>query len=146
MSLDITALSILQQPEKLQWEIVANVLEDTVKDLEELGANPPLLGCKNEKTKDKHLEQHNIPFPCLLTGGLVTYKSPVSSPTSSNSRRSLDALNRTPGESSSEQGSTDNESGTNSDLNSPLVKRTLPVLLLYSIKESDEKAGKLFLI
>ncbi|KYO23914.1 baculoviral IAP repeat-containing protein 6 isoform C [Alligator mississippiensis] len=42
VSLDITALSILQQPEKLQWEIVANVLEDTVKDLEELGANPCL--------------------------------------------------------------------------------------------------------
>ncbi|XP_056423373.1 baculoviral IAP repeat-containing protein 6 isoform X3 [Hyla sarda] len=144
MSLDVTALGILQQPEKLQWEIVANVLEDTVKDLEELGANPTLVGCKNEKTKEKHLEQHNIPFPCLLTGGLLTYKSPVSSPTSSNSRRSLDALNRTPGESSSEQGSTDNESGTNSDLNSPLVKRTLPILLLYSIKESDEKAGKLF--
>ncbi|XP_018120699.1 baculoviral IAP repeat-containing protein 6 isoform X6 [Xenopus laevis] len=144
MSLDITALSILQQPEKLQWEIVANVLEDTVKDLEELGANPSLASSKSEKTKEKHLEQHNIPFPCLLTGGLLTYRSPSSSPTSSNSRRSLDALSRTPGESSSDQGSTDNESGTNSELNSPLVKRTLPVLLLYSIKESDEKAGKLF--
>ncbi|XP_075352231.1 dual E2 ubiquitin-conjugating enzyme/E3 ubiquitin-protein ligase BIRC6 isoform X8 [Mycteria americana] len=45
VSLDITALSILQQPEKLQWEIVANVLEDTVKDLEELGANPCLANC-----------------------------------------------------------------------------------------------------
>lgn len=144
MSLDITALGIFQQPEKLQWEIVANVLEDTVKDLEELGANPSLASCKSEKTKEKHLEQHNIPFPCLLTGGLLTYKSPASSPTSSNSRRSLDALNRTPVESTSEQGSTDNESGTNSDINSPMVKRTLPVLLLYSIKETDEKAGKLF--
>ncbi|XP_041418652.1 baculoviral IAP repeat-containing protein 6 isoform X6 [Xenopus laevis] len=144
MSLDITAMSILQQPEKLQWEIVANVLEDTVKDLEELGANPSLASCKSEKTKEKHLEQHNIPFPCLLTGGLLTYRSPSSSPTSCNYRRSLDALSRTPGESSSDQGSTDNESGTNSELNSPLVKRTLPVLLLYSIKESDEKAGKLF--
>ncbi|KAE8601567.1 hypothetical protein XENTR_v10013719 [Xenopus tropicalis] len=143
MSLDITALSVLQQPEKLQWEIVANVLEDTVKDLEELGANPSLASCKSEKTKEKHLEQHNIPFPCLVTGGLLTYRSPASSPTSSNSRRSLDALSRTPGESASDQGSTD-ESGTNSELNSPLVKRTLPVLLLYSIKESDEKAGKLF--
>ncbi|KAG8444148.1 hypothetical protein GDO86_009363 [Hymenochirus boettgeri] len=144
MSLDVTALSILQQPEKLQWEIVANVLEDTVKDLEELGANPSLANCKSEKTKEKHFEQHNIPFPCLLTGGLLTYKSPASSPTSSNSRRSLDTLSRTPGESSSELGSTDNESGANSELNSPLVKRTLPVLLLYSIKESDDKAGKLF--
>ncbi|XP_053567827.1 baculoviral IAP repeat-containing protein 6 isoform X7 [Bombina bombina] len=144
MSLDITALSILQQPEKLQWEIVANVLEDTVKDLEELGANPSLASCKSEKTKEKHFEQHNIPFPCLLAGGLLTYKSPASSPTSTNSRRSLDTLNRTLGESSSELGSTDNESGTNSELNSPLVKRTLPLLLLYSIKESDEKSGKIF--
>lgn len=66
ISLDITALSILQQPEKLQWEIVANVLEDTVKDLEELGANPCLTNSKSEKTKEKHQEQHNIPFPCLL--------------------------------------------------------------------------------
>uniref|UniRef100_A0A8B9GGI7 Baculoviral IAP repeat containing 6 n=1 Tax=Amazona collaria TaxID=241587 RepID=A0A8B9GGI7_9PSIT len=144
VSLDITALSILQQPEKLQWEIVANVLEDTVKDLEELGANPCLANCKSEKMKEKHLEQHSIPFPCLLAGGLLTYKSPATSPVSSNSQRSLDGLSRTRGESVSEQGSTDNESCTNSDLNSPLVRRTLPVLLLYSIKESDEKAGKLF--
>ncbi|XP_029449757.1 baculoviral IAP repeat-containing protein 6 isoform X2 [Rhinatrema bivittatum] len=144
VSLDITALSILQQPEKLQWEIVANVLEDTVKDLEELGANPSLASCKSEKTKEKHLEQHNIPFPCLLAGGLLTYRSPAASPISSNSRRSLDTLSRTRAESLSEQGSTDNESCTNSELNSPLVRRTLPMLLLYSIKESDEKAGKLF--
>ncbi|XP_064914072.1 baculoviral IAP repeat-containing protein 6 isoform X11 [Columba livia] len=144
VSLDITALSILQQPEKLQWEIVANVLEDTVKDLEELGANPCLANCKSEKMKEKHLEQHNIPFPCLLAGGLLTYKSPATSPVSTNSQRSLDGLSRTRGESVSEQGSTDNESCTNSELNSPLVRRTLPVLLLYSIKESDEKAGKLF--
>uniref|UniRef100_F7FUX9 Dual E2 ubiquitin-conjugating enzyme/E3 ubiquitin-protein ligase BIRC6 n=1 Tax=Ornithorhynchus anatinus TaxID=9258 RepID=F7FUX9_ORNAN len=144
VSLDITSLSILQQPEKLQWEIVANVLEDTVKDLEELGANPCLANCKSEKTKEKHLEQPNIPFPCLLAGGLLTYKSPATSPISSNSQRSLDGLSRTRGESVSEQGSTDNESCTNSELNSPLVRRTLPILLLYSIKESDEKAGKIF--
>ncbi|KAK1333168.1 hypothetical protein QTO34_006705 [Cnephaeus nilssonii] len=144
VSLDITALSILQQPEKLQWEIVANVLEDTVKDLEELGANPCLTNSKSEKTKEKHQEQHNIPFPCLLAGGLLTYKSPATSPISSNSHRSLDGLSRTQGESISEQGSTDNESCTNSELNSPLVRRTLPILLLYSIKESDEKAGKIF--
>uniref|UniRef100_A0A4X1TBG9 Dual E2 ubiquitin-conjugating enzyme/E3 ubiquitin-protein ligase BIRC6 n=1 Tax=Sus scrofa TaxID=9823 RepID=A0A4X1TBG9_PIG len=71
VSLDITALSILQQPEKLQWEIVANVLEDTVKDLEELGANPCLTNTKSEKTKEKHQEQHNIPFPCLLAGDIL---------------------------------------------------------------------------
>ncbi|XP_042305457.1 LOW QUALITY PROTEIN: baculoviral IAP repeat-containing protein 6 [Sceloporus undulatus] len=144
VSLDITALSILQQPEKLQWEIVANVLEDTVKDLEELGANPCLSNCKSEKMKEKHLEHHNIPFPCLLAGGLLTYKSPATSPVSSNSQRSLDDLSRTQGGSVSDQGSTDNESCTNSELNSPLVRRTSPILLLYSIKESDEKAGKIF--
>ncbi|XP_054979504.1 baculoviral IAP repeat-containing protein 6 isoform X9 [Sorex araneus] len=143
VSLDVTALSVLQQPEKLQWEIVANVLEDTVKDLEELGANPGLAG-KSEKLKDKHPEQHNIPFPCLLAGALLTYKSPAGSPASSHSHRSLDALGRTQGESASEPGSTDNESCTNSELGSPLARRTLPVLLLYSIKESDEKAGKIF--
>ncbi|XP_054832768.1 baculoviral IAP repeat-containing protein 6 isoform X2 [Eublepharis macularius] len=148
VSLDVTALSILQQPEKLQWEIVANVLEDTVKDLEELGANHCLANCKSEKMKEKHLEHHNIPFPCLLAGGLLTYKSPATSPVSSHSQRSLDDLNRTQGGNVSDQGSTDNESCTNSELNSelnsPLVKRTLPILLLYSIKESDEKAGKIF--
>ncbi|XP_053159717.1 baculoviral IAP repeat-containing protein 6 isoform X2 [Hemicordylus capensis] len=144
VSLDITALSILQQPEKLQWEIVANVLEDTVKDLEELGANPCLSNCKSEKMKEKHLEHHSIPFPCLLAGGLLTYKSPATSPVSSHSQRSLDDLSRTQGGSVSDQGSTDNESCTNSELNSPLVRRTLPILLLYSIKESDEKAGKIF--
>ncbi|XP_048340127.1 baculoviral IAP repeat-containing protein 6 isoform X2 [Sphaerodactylus townsendi] len=144
VSLDVTALSILQQPEKLQWEIVANVLEDTVKDLEELGANSCLANCKSEKMKEKHLEHHNIPFPCLLAGGLLTYKSPATSPVSSHSQRSLDDLSRTHGGSVSDQGSTDNDSCANSELNSPLVRRTLPILLLYSIKESDEKAGKIF--
>lgn len=144
VSLDITALSVLQQPEKLQWEIVANVLEDTVKDLEELGANPGLTNSKSEKPKEKHPEQHNIPFPCLLAGGLLTYRSPVASPGSSHSQRSLDGLGRTLGESISEPGSTDTESGPHSELSSPRVRRTLPVLLLYSIKESDEKAGKIF--
>uniref|UniRef100_A0A670XUJ7 Dual E2 ubiquitin-conjugating enzyme/E3 ubiquitin-protein ligase BIRC6 n=1 Tax=Pseudonaja textilis TaxID=8673 RepID=A0A670XUJ7_PSETE len=144
VSLDVTALSILQQPEKLQWEIVANVLEDTVKDLEELGANPCLTNCKSEKMKEKHVEHHNIPFPCLLAGGLLTYKSPATSPVSSNSQRSLDDLSRTQAGSISDLGSTDNESCTNSELNSPLVRRTSPILLLYSIKESDEKAGKIF--
>ncbi|XP_067844789.1 baculoviral IAP repeat-containing protein 6 [Heptranchias perlo] len=144
VSIDVTALSILQQPEKLQWEIVANVLEDTVKDLEELGGNTSTVNNKSEKTKEKHAEQHNIPFPCLLAGVLLSYKSAAASPISSHSRRSLDSLSRTQGESVSEQVTMDNESCSNSELSSPLVRRTLPLLLLYSIKESDEKAGKVF--
>ncbi|XP_058880863.1 baculoviral IAP repeat-containing protein 6-like isoform X4 [Acipenser ruthenus] len=144
MNLGITALSILQQPEKLQWEVVANVLEDTVKDLEELGANPSLANAKREKVKEKHMEHHNIPFPCLLAGGLLSYRSAAASPLSSNSRRSLDGLLRTPGESALEQGLMDIESCSNSELSSPLVRRTMPVLLLYSIKESDEKTDKVF--
>ncbi|XP_041107829.1 baculoviral IAP repeat-containing protein 6-like isoform X5 [Polyodon spathula] len=144
MNLGITALSILQQPEKLQWEVVANVLEDTVKDLEELGANPSLANAKREKVKEKHMEHHNIPFPCLLAGGLLSYRSAAASPLSSNSRRSLDGLLRTQGESALEQGLMDIESCSNSELSSPLVRRTMPVLLLYSIKESDEKTDKVF--
>uniref|UniRef100_A0A4W3K7A1 Dual E2 ubiquitin-conjugating enzyme/E3 ubiquitin-protein ligase BIRC6 n=1 Tax=Callorhinchus milii TaxID=7868 RepID=A0A4W3K7A1_CALMI len=143
INVDVTGLSILQQPEKLQWEIVANVLEDTVKDLEELGGNPSTV-TKSEKNKEKHPEQHNIPFPCLLAGILLSYKSAAASPVSSHSRRSLDSLSRTQGESVSEQVTVDIESCSNSELSSPLVRRTLPLLLLYSIKESDEKAGKVF--
>ncbi|XP_043914359.1 baculoviral IAP repeat-containing protein 6 isoform X2 [Protopterus annectens] len=144
ISFEITTLSILQQPEDLQWEIVASVLEDTVKDLEELGANPSLAGCKSDKSKEKHLEHHNIPFPCLVAGVSLTYKSAATSPISSNSRRSLDGLSRTQVENASEQDSVDNESFSNSELNSPVVRRTLPVLLLFSIKESDEKVSKVF--
>ncbi|KAG2467020.1 BIRC6 protein, partial [Polypterus senegalus] len=144
VNLGITALSILQQPEKLQWEVVANVLEDTVKDLEELGANPSLATTKSEKVKEKHVEHHNIPFPCLLAAGLLSYRSPAASPLSSNSRRSLDGLSRTQGENFLEQGPMDIETCSNSELSSPFVRRTMPVLLLYSIKESDEKTGKVF--
>ncbi|XP_041105893.1 baculoviral IAP repeat-containing protein 6-like isoform X2 [Polyodon spathula] len=144
VNLGITALSILQQPEKLQWEVVANVLEDTVKDLEELGANLSLASAKSEKVKEKHMEHHNIPFPCLLAGGLLSYRSAVASPLGSNSRRSLDGLLRTPGENALEQCSMDIESCSNSELSLPLVRRTMPVLLLYSIKDSDEKTGKVF--
>ncbi|XP_078260781.1 dual E2 ubiquitin-conjugating enzyme/E3 ubiquitin-protein ligase BIRC6 isoform X6 [Rhinoraja longicauda] len=144
ISVDVTALSILQQPEKLQWEIVANVLEDTVKDLEELGANTSTVNNKSDKAKEKHAEQHNIPFPCLLAGVLLSYKSAASSPISTRSRRSLDSISRIRDESVSDQVSLDNESGSNSELSSPIVKRTLPLLLLYSIKESDEKTSKVF--
>ncbi|XP_069036040.1 baculoviral IAP repeat-containing protein 6 isoform X3 [Lepisosteus oculatus] len=143
VNLGITALSILQQPEKLQWEVVANVLEDTVKDLEELGANPSLANAKTDKVKEKHVEHHNIPFPCLLAGGLLSYRSAANSPLSGNSRRPLDGLLRTQGEGT-EPGSIEIESCSNSELSSPLVRRTMPVLLLYSIKESDEKTGKVF--
>ncbi|XP_066552631.1 baculoviral IAP repeat-containing protein 6 isoform X3 [Amia ocellicauda] len=143
VNLGITALSILQQPEKLQWEVVANVLEDTVKDLEELGANPSLASTKTEKAKEKHAEHHNIPFPCLLAGGLLSYRSAAASPLSSNSRRSLDGLSRTQVEGT-EPGAIEIETCGHSELGSPLVRRTMPVLLLYSIKESDEKTGKVF--
>ncbi|GCB61656.1 dual E2 ubiquitin-conjugating enzyme/E3 ubiquitin-protein ligase BIRC6 isoform X1 [Scyliorhinus torazame] len=144
VSIDVTTLSILQQPEKRQWEIVANVLENTVKDLEELGGNTSTVNNKSEKAKEKHAEQHNIPFPCLLAGVLLSYKSAAASPISSQSRRSLDSLSRTQSESMSEQVTLDNESCSFSELSSPLVRRTLPLLLLYSIKESDEKASKVF--
>ncbi|XP_048392897.1 baculoviral IAP repeat-containing protein 6 isoform X1 [Stegostoma tigrinum] len=144
VSIDVTTLSILQQPEKRQWEIVANVIEDTVKDLEELGGNTSTVNNKSEKSKEKHAEQQNIPYPCLLAGVLLSYKSAAASPISSQSRRSLDSLSRTQGENVSEQVTVDNESCSNSELSSPSVRRTLPLLLLYSIKESDEKANKVF--
>ncbi|XP_060789211.1 baculoviral IAP repeat-containing protein 6 isoform X2 [Neoarius graeffei] len=157
VSVGVTALSVLQQPEKLQWEVVASVLEDTVKDLEELGANPPhALGPSkvDKPIKDKPVEQHNIPFPCLLAGGLLSYRSAASSPilAPSQSHRPLENPLRTPTPApeglSPDQGPMEIETCTfPSELGSPgtLVRRTLPVLLLYSIKEADEKSpGKVF--
>uniref|UniRef100_A0AAQ5Y9L2 Dual E2 ubiquitin-conjugating enzyme/E3 ubiquitin-protein ligase BIRC6 n=1 Tax=Amphiprion ocellaris TaxID=80972 RepID=A0AAQ5Y9L2_AMPOC len=127
VSLGVTALSVLQQPEKLQWEVVASVLEDTVKDLEELGANPSLNQTKahsQAKTKDKVPDHHNIPFPCLLAGGLLSYRSA----------------------STQEQGFS-NLAGSQpaSPSSLPAVRRTIPVLLLYSIREVDDKSsGQVF--
>uniref|UniRef100_A0A3P8PMR4 Dual E2 ubiquitin-conjugating enzyme/E3 ubiquitin-protein ligase BIRC6 n=1 Tax=Astatotilapia calliptera TaxID=8154 RepID=A0A3P8PMR4_ASTCA len=127
VSLGVTALSVLQQPEKLQWEVVASVLEDTVKDLEELGANPSLNQTKihnQAKTKDKAPDHHNIPFPCLLAGGLLSYRSA----------------------STQEQGFS-NLAGSQpaSPSSLPAVRRTIPVLLLYSIREVDDKSsGQVF--
>ncbi|KAI5102813.1 baculoviral IAP repeat-containing protein 6 isoform X13 [Silurus meridionalis] len=155
VSVGVTALSVLQQPEKLQWEVVASVLEDTVKDLEELGANPPHALSKGDKpVKDKPNEQHNIPFPCLLAGGLLSYRSAASSPIMAPSQphRPLENSLRTstpvPEGLSPDQGPMEIETCTfPTDLGSPgtLVRRTLPVLLLYSIKEADEKSpGKVF--
>ncbi|KAG5831644.1 hypothetical protein ANANG_G00305910 [Anguilla anguilla] len=79
VNLGVTALSVLQQPEKLQWEVVASVLEDTVKDLEELGANPSLAQAKADKAKDKPAEHHNIPSPACWRG-LLSYRSAAGSP------------------------------------------------------------------
>lgn len=157
VSVGVTALSVLQQPEKLQWEVVASVLEDTVKDLEELGANPPhsLGPPKPDKAKDKPAEHHNIPFPCLLAGGLLSYRSAASTPLApSHSRRPLDSPLRTsaPEGFVADQGPLEIETcNPPSELGSPgpppsaPVRRTMPVLLLYSIKEADEKSsGKVF--
>ncbi|XP_016428418.1 baculoviral IAP repeat-containing protein 6-like [Sinocyclocheilus rhinocerous] len=157
VSLGVTALSVLQQPEKLQWEVVASVLEDTVKDLEELGANPPhsLGPPKADKAKERPAEHHNIPFPCLLAGGLLSYRSAASSPLGPPpSRRSMDSPVRTaaPEGLAPDQGPMEIGScNLPTDLGSPNlppvtpVHRTMPVLLLYSIKEADEKSsGKVF--
>ncbi|KAJ8014186.1 hypothetical protein DPEC_G00037640 [Dallia pectoralis] len=155
VSLGVTALSVLQQPEKLQWEVVASVLEGTVKDLEELGANPSLAQAKADKAKDNPPEHHNIPFPCLLAGGLLSYRSAASSPLSApppSSRCAMDGPLRTQGPEPphgvSDQGPMEIETCNlpPTELGSPnpalpAVRRTMPVLLLYSIKEADDKSS-----
>ncbi|XP_029926712.1 baculoviral IAP repeat-containing protein 6 isoform X5 [Myripristis murdjan] len=179
VSLGVTALSVLQQPEKLQWEVVASVLEDTVKDLEELGANPSLAQAKahgQDKAKDKVPDHHNIPFPCLLAGGLLSYRSAASSPlagppptSAALGRRTMDSPCRTQGPEPFHTGPLQDQGPMEietcnpttaaqelgfSNLVGPLppspssmlaVRRTIPVLLLYSIKEVDDKSsGKVF--
>ncbi|XP_028983369.1 baculoviral IAP repeat-containing protein 6 isoform X2 [Betta splendens] len=179
ISLGLTALSVLQQPEKLQWEVVASVLEDTVKDLEELGANPSLNQAKahsQAKAKDKVLDHHNIPFPCLLAGGLLSYRSasstPVAGPLSTSPAATCRATDgplrthcpelfhpgsvqdyglmemetcnaTTAGQDQTFSGLTHSQPPSLSSLQG--VRRTLPVLLLYSIKEVDDKSsGQVF--
>lgn len=163
VNLAVTALSVLQQPEKLQWEVVASVLEDTVKDLEELGANPSSLSQPPKpqhvpsKAKDKLPEHHNIPFPCLLAGGLLSYRSnnhtPSSGPQPSASSRRTEPLpdQGNPMEIENPQTASTQEQGfSNSQPSSPslslgTVRRSVPVLLLYSIREVDEKTtGQVF--
>ncbi|KAM9726353.1 LOW QUALITY PROTEIN: dual E2 ubiquitin-conjugating enzyme/E3 ubiquitin-protein ligase BIRC6 [Menidia menidia] len=175
VSLGVTALSVLQQPEKLQWEVVASVLEDTVKDLEELGANPSLTQAKahshshsQAKAKDKAPDHHhhNIPFPCLLAGGLLSYRSPSGTPVVAGPstappapRRTPDGPLRTHGAEPlfgplQEQGAIEIESCTAQTAPTepgfpnplpgapppPAARRTTPVLLLYSVREADDKS------
>lgn len=177
LNLGVTALSLLQQPEKLQWEVVASVLEDTVKDLEELGANPSLNQAKANsqvKAKDKVADHHTIPFPCLLAGGMLSYCSVSSTPTAGPSTtatacRTTDGPPRTQGPEpyypgpQQDQGPMEIESCSQnvaqeqqgfptlagSQLQSPSAllgsRRTIPVLLLYSVKEVDDKSsGQVF--
>ncbi|XP_077439054.1 dual E2 ubiquitin-conjugating enzyme/E3 ubiquitin-protein ligase BIRC6 isoform X1 [Vanacampus margaritifer] len=179
VSLGVTALSVLQQPEKLQWEVVASVLEDTVKDLEELGANPSLNQAKahnQAKAKEKVPEQHNIPFPCLLAGGLLSYRTALSNSTAgphptvpSSTRRVTDSPCRTQGPEPFQVGPMQDQGPMEIDMcNSQTaaqeqcfsnlvgshppspssvssVHRTIPVLLLYSIRETDDKtSGQVF--
>lgn len=179
MSLGVTALSVLQQPEKLQWEVVASVLEDTVKDLEELGANPSLNQAKahgQAKAKDKVTDHHNIPFPCLLAGGLLSYRSASSTPMAgpppsapASTRRTTDGPLRTQGpepfhtgplqdqgpmeietcnpQTAAQEQGFPNLAGSQppSPSSLPAVRRTIPMLLLYSIREVDDKSsGQVF--
>ncbi|XP_023819026.1 baculoviral IAP repeat-containing protein 6 isoform X2 [Oryzias latipes] len=178
VSLGVTALSVLQQPEKLQWEVVASVLEDTVKDLEELGANPSVNQTKahsHAKTKDKVPDHHNIPFPCLLAGGLLSYCSASSSPVAGGSATAPTSMRRTSGgplrtqgpepflgplqeqapmeiescnlQTAAQEQGFSNPTGPQAANPSSLapVRRTMPVLLLYSIREVDDKSsGQMF--
>lgn len=173
VSLGVTALSVLQQPEKLQWEVVASVLEDTVKDLEELGANPALNQTKahsQAKAKDKAPDHHNIPFPCLLAGGLLSYRSAFSNPISETPLQpppsvpaTTDGHLRTQGpepfhlghlevetcnpQTSAQDQGLSNPAGSQAPSPStlPAAHRTIPVLLLYSIREVDDKSsGQVF--
>ena len=177
VSLGVTALSVLQQPEKLQWEVVASVLEDTVKDLEELGANPSLNQVKahsQAKAKDKVPDHHNIPLPCLLAGGLLSYRSASSTPMAgpqptapSTTRRTTELRTQSPEpfhsgpvqdqgpmeieicnpQTAAQQQGLSNLAGSHPPNPSSLqaVHRTIPVLLLYSIREVDDKSsGQVF--
>lgn len=177
LSLGVTALSVLQQPEKLQWEVVASVLEDTVKDLEELGANPSLNQAKahsQAKAKDKVADHHTIPFPCLLAGGLLSYCSASSTPmagppATATTCRTTDGPPRTQGpepfypgplqdqgpmeietcspQSVAQEQGFSNLAGSQPPSPSSLLatRRTIPVLLLYSVREMDDKSsGQVF--
>lgn len=169
VSLGVTALSVLQQPEKLQWEVVASVLEDTVKDLEELGANSSMNQAKAHgpaKAKDKVPDHHNIPFPCLLAGGLLSYRSAPSNslqpiaPPSTRRTQGPESFHTGPPqdqgpmdiETSSAQAGSQEQGLSNlagsqpsSPSSLPSVRRTIPVLLLYSIRDAEDKSsGQVF--
>uniref|UniRef100_H3CIY4 Dual E2 ubiquitin-conjugating enzyme/E3 ubiquitin-protein ligase BIRC6 n=1 Tax=Tetraodon nigroviridis TaxID=99883 RepID=H3CIY4_TETNG len=143
LSLAVTALSILQQPEKLQWEVVASVLEDTVKDLEELGVNPSANQAKAHglaKSKEAVADNHTIPFPCLLAGGLFSYSS--GSLTAGAPHSPLPAACRTTDEPLRNQAPETFSTCSSSAL---ATHRTVPVLLLYSIRDVDDKiSGQVF--
>lgn len=177
LSLGVTALSILQQPEKLQWEVVASVLEDTVKDLEELGVNPSANQSKSHslgKPKENVADSHTIPFPCLLAGGLFSYSSgtiPAGPPNTPLpvACRTTDGPLRNQGPEPFYSGPLQDRgpmeietcgpppvapekdyskpAACQSTCSSPAVPthRTVPVLLLYSIRDVDEKiSGQVF--
>lgn len=177
LSLGVTALSILQQPEKLQWEVVASVLEDTVKDLEELGVNPSMNQPKAHglaKSKENVADSHTIPFPCLLAGGLLSYSSGTITAGAPNSPlpiacRTADEALRNQGPETFYSGPLQDRGPMEIETGSPppvtpekdysklaasqslcsssalATHRTVPVLLLYSIRDVDEKiSGQVF--
>lgn len=140
------------------------MLEDTVKDLEELGANPSLNQVKASgqvKAKDKVADHHTIPFPCLLAGGLLSYCSPSATPAVGPSAattglcRTTDAAPKTRGpqqdqdlgpmeiEAPESQGLPGSQAQSPSGV--AASRRTTPVLLLYSVKDADDKSsGQVF--
>lgn len=177
LSLGVTALSILQQPEKLQWEVVASVLEDTVKDLEELGVNPSANQSKSHslgKSKENVADSHTIPFPCLLAGGLFSYSSGTITAGPPNTPlpvacRTTDGPLRNQGPEPFYSGPLQDRGPMEIETCSPPpvapekdyskpaacqspcsssavpTHRTIPVLLLYSIRDVDEKiSGQVF--
>ena len=177
LSLGVTALSILQQPEKLQWEVVASVLEDTVKDLEELGVNPSMNQPKAPglaKSKESRADNHTIPFPCLLAGGLFSYSSGTitaggpNPPLPAACRATDDTLRKQAPEAFYSgplpgRGPMDIESCSSPPVtpekdysklatsqstcssSALATHRTVPVLLLYSIRDVEEKmSGQVF--
>ncbi|KAK7901724.1 hypothetical protein WMY93_018493 [Mugilogobius chulae] len=114
---------------------------------------PAVESLRPAKSKDRPLEHHNIPFPCLLAGGLLSYRSaPNNTPTASASspRRTepdhgaMEIENAASSEQQQQQAFPNSQPSSPSP-SGPNARRSVPVLLLYSIREVDDKStGQVF--
>ncbi|XP_078714316.1 dual E2 ubiquitin-conjugating enzyme/E3 ubiquitin-protein ligase BIRC6 isoform X2 [Lampetra fluviatilis] len=144
-SLEVTALTLLQQPETQQWEMVASVIDGAVKDLEELQENmsPVLCGGGGKQASSKgggNKEQMSLlSVPCLLAGVLVISKAaPVGSSECSQLQ------NAEPSQTERVMAMEVESSLNLSQGSSQTGPRMVPMLLTYAIKGSEEKEGKSF--
>uniref|UniRef100_A0A8C4Q1J4 Dual E2 ubiquitin-conjugating enzyme/E3 ubiquitin-protein ligase BIRC6 n=1 Tax=Eptatretus burgeri TaxID=7764 RepID=A0A8C4Q1J4_EPTBU len=133
IAMEVTALTILQQPERSLYEAGPSTTDGTTKDSRSTGFGV------NDRNKDLPVA---TPLPCLLASALVTSKCTTSLTENSDPISESEPRVLSSGESSPAQ-VMETGSSLSRGLGGMVSTRTVPLLLVYVVRGIEEKATPL---